>query len=265
MEFEKTTPSSRLKSMLNVDFKRLVLSPITYIMAGACLVIPILMLVMTQMMDGMVSVDPQTGMETVMKGFESAFQALSQTTEASKTMDMSITGMCNINMIYFIMAVFVCVFISSEFRSGYAKNLFTNRAKKTEYVVSKTIVCTLTCMAYVLIFFIGILIGGKIAGLPFDLMGASVMQAIMCLITKVALCMVFVPIFIVACVFAKQRTWLSIIMSLCIGMLFFTMIPIISPLDTNILNLIMSIVGGGGIAIGLGAVSNLILKKTNII
>lgn len=46
----------------------------------------------------------------------------------------------NINMLYFFVAVFVCLFVSDDFRSGYAKNLFTVRSKKSDYVISKTLV-----------------------------------------------------------------------------------------------------------------------------
>ena len=58
--------------MLKVDFRRMFTMPLLYIMVGICLIIPILILVMTTMMDGSVSVNPQTGEETVMEGvFES--------------------------------------------------------------------------------------------------------------------------------------------------------------------------------------------------
>ncbi len=40
-------------------------------------------------------------------------------------------------------AVLVCLLVSDDFRSGYAKNIFTVRAKKNDYVASKTIVCSL--------------------------------------------------------------------------------------------------------------------------
>ena len=53
---------------------------------------------------------------------------------------MSLTAMCNINMLYFLIVVLVCIFVADDFRSGYAKNLFTVRAKKTDYVISKTVV-----------------------------------------------------------------------------------------------------------------------------
>ena len=55
----------RLKTMLHVDFRRMFTQPLLWIMVGSCLVMPILILVMTTMMDGSVSVNPQTGVETV--------------------------------------------------------------------------------------------------------------------------------------------------------------------------------------------------------
>ena len=50
--FEKNHFSKRLKSMLSVDIKRLFISPFFYIMVGISLVVPVLILVMTTMMDG---------------------------------------------------------------------------------------------------------------------------------------------------------------------------------------------------------------------
>jgi hypothetical protein len=38
---------------------------------------------------------------------------------------------------FMMVCVFVCLFICEDFRSGFAKNLFTVRAQKGDYVVSK--------------------------------------------------------------------------------------------------------------------------------
>ena len=46
------------KSMLAVDFRRMFVMPLFYIMLGISFVMPILILVMTTIMDGTVSVDP---------------------------------------------------------------------------------------------------------------------------------------------------------------------------------------------------------------
>jgi len=76
---------------------------------------------------------------------------------------------------------------------------------------------------------------------------------------------IFVAIYLLASVVAKQRLWLSLILSFGIGMLFFTMIPIITPLNSTIVNLILCLVGSGIFATGIGIGSYFILKKTSLV
>ena len=66
----------RLKSMLKVDFRRMLRSRLFYILIACALLVPILMTVMMTMMDGSVSVNPQTGVETVMEGPENTWQSI---------------------------------------------------------------------------------------------------------------------------------------------------------------------------------------------
>ncbi|MBQ8394851.1 MAG: ABC transporter permease [Clostridia bacterium] len=253
----------RVKSMLTVDFRRLLTRPFFYLTVGACVVIPILILVMTTMMDGTVSVDPQTGKETVMEGFDNVWQILGSVSGAA--MDMSLTGMCNINMAYFFIAVLVCVFVADDFRSGYAKNLFTVRAKKGDYVLSKTVIGVFGSGCMLIAFFVGGMLGGAFSGLPFALDGVSVMNVVCCMLAKLALVGVFVPIYVLMSVIAKQRSWLSLILSFGAGMLLFTMAPIITPLNATFVNVILCVVGGVLFSVGLGVVSNLVLRKTSLV
>ncbi len=99
---------------------------------------------MTAMMDGSVSVDPQKGKETVIEGFDNVWQIFGAVSDmdANAGGGYDIISMCNINMLYFSIAALVCIFVAEDFRSGYAKNLFTVRTKKTDYVASKTLVLT---------------------------------------------------------------------------------------------------------------------------
>jgi ABC-type transport system involved in multi-copper enzyme maturation permease subunit len=180
-------------------------------------------------------------------------------------MDMSLTSMCNINMLYFIISVLVCIFISEDFRSGYCKNLFTVRAKKTDYVFSKTLICIIGSACMILAFVIGSLLGGKIAGLPFEMIGFNITELILCIVTKLLLVSVFVPIYVIMSVAAKQKAWLSILLSFGVGMFLFMMIPMMSPLNASLLHVILCIAGGVMFSVGLGAVSNLVLKKTSLI
>lgn len=265
MNFEHQSFGKRLTTMLKVDFRRMFTMNLLYIMVGTCLVMPILILVMTTMMDGSVSVDPQTGVETVIEGFENTWQIIGTVSTAGGTMSMDMTAMCNINLLYFIVAVLVCVFVSQDFGSGYAKNLFTVRARKTDYVISKTIVCFVGGALMVLAFFAGSLIGGAVAGLPFGMDGFDMNNIVMCVLAKLLLMAVFVGLYLMWSVIAKQKLWLSLVGSLCTGMFLFMMIPMLTPLDAGTLHVAGCLAGGILFATGLGAVSNAILKKTSLV
>lgn len=257
---------SRLKSMLALDLKRMFCSPLYYIMLGISLVMPILILVMTTMMAGSVTTDPSTGATTTIEGFKNVWQIIgSASGDKSAMTSMDITSMCNINMMFFVIAIFVCIFVGADFTSGYCKNLFTVRAKRDDYIVSKTIVCFIAGASMLIAFFIGAMIGGGVAGLSFAIEGAGAGNVIMCMISKIFLVMLFVAIYLLACVVAKHRLWLSIILSLGIGMLFFMTIPLISPLNSGIINVVLCVFGSGIFATGIGVGSYFILKKTSIL
>ena len=263
--FEKNRFSKRLKTMLSVDFRRMFTMPFFYIMVGISLVIPVLVLVMTTMMDGSVSVNPQTGEETVIEAFDSAWQAIGSISGEGGMPDMSLTGMCNINMIYFLISVLVCCFVADDFRVGYAKNLFTVRAGKSDYVISKTLVCFVGGAGMILAFFAGTVLGGAIAGLPFDLGIATAGSLVMCLFAKLFLVAVFVALYLLASVIAKQKLWLSILLSLMVGMFLFTMIPMLTPLTSTIMNVVLCLAGGVLFGLGLGAIGGLVLNKRDLI
>lgn len=254
---------NRVRTMLRVDFRRMFVSRLTYIMLGIALVCPVLIIVMTTMMDGTVSVNPQTKEETVIEGFKSVWQAISAPSNAGMSMDL--TGMCNMNLMYFAAGVLGCLFVSEDFRSGYAKNIFTPSAKKGDYIISKTVVCTVVGIMMLVYWLAGSIIGGVVSNLSFDTMGATSFQITMCLLSKVALMLVFVPIFLCIAVAAKSKAWLSITASLGGGMLLFMMIPMMTPLDASVMNVVLCLAGGAMFSVGLGAVGNLILKKTSLV
>lgn len=254
--FEKQNFAQRLKSMLKVDFKRVFTTPLLYIIAGVSLALPILILVMTTMTGG------EEGAEAA-AAFTNTWQSLGAV--SGSPMGMDLTGMCNINMLYFLVAVFVCVFVAEDFRSGYAKNLFAVRAKKVDYVISKTLVTFVGAVIAFAAYFIGAVIGGGIAGLSFDTAGFGAGGIAACFISKIFMTAIFVSISLLLGTVAKQKLWLSILGSFAAGMLLFTMIPMIAPLDSDFLNVIMCFAGGALFAAGLGAVSTVILNKTNLV
>ena len=265
VSFEKFSFGKRMKSMLRVDFKRMFKSRTFYIIIACALLMPVLMTVMMAMMDGSVSVDPQTGVESVMQGPENTWQNIGTLPGGEAMGGGDVFMMCNINMAFMGVAAFICLFISDDFRSGYAKNLFTVRAKKSDYVISKTL-AGFVCGAMMLVaYLIGAMLGGAISGLSFDLHGLNVGNLVSCMLAKVFLMLVFVSIFTLISVAAKQKAWLSICGSLGGGMLLFMMVSMITPLNATLGNVLICAVGGVLFAVGLGAISNVVLKKTSLV
>ena len=244
---------NRLNSMIKVDERRMFTTSTFYILCGVALAMPILILVMTSMVGG------DAG------AFANVWQIIGSEGGAGGMMAMDMTAMCNINLIFFMAGVFVCSFVAEDFKSGYARNLFTVRAKKGNYVASKTIVCFIACALFLVAFFIGAVIGGAMAGLPFTLGAAGVLGLVMCMLAKIFLMAVFVAIAVLVSVFGRQRSWLSILLFLFAGMLLFMMIPMMTPLDAGIMNVAMCLMGGAIFALALGSISNLVLKKADLV
>ena len=255
----------RLTSMLKVDLRRMFTMPLYYIIVGISLVIPVLILVMTSMMAGTETVDPVTGAVTIMEGFTNVWQAIGSASSANAGMSMDLVSMCNINMMFFGLAVLVCLNISEDFRSGYSKNLFTVRSDKKDYVISKTITGFIGGASMLIFYFIGSMLGGAISSLSFELVDVNLVNIFMCMLSKIFLVLVFVSIAIVMSVASKQRAWLSMILSFGASMLLFTMIPMITPLDSNITNVMLCLIGGILFSVGIGAISNTVLKKTSLV
>lgn len=265
LKFEANSFGKRAKSMLKVDFRRMFKSKLFYILIVSSLIIPILMTVMMSMMDGTVSVNPQTGEETIMQGPENTWQNIGTLPGGEAMGGMDVFAMCNINMMFMIVAVFICLFISDDFRSGYAKNLFTVRAKKGEYVISKTL-AGFVCGAFLLIaYFVGAMLGGAVSGLSFELGSLRGLNIVMCMLSKIFLMPVFISIFVLISVAAKQKAWLALCGSFGGGMLLFMMVSMITPLNSTIINVILCLAGGVLFASALGVISNTVLRKTSLV
>lgn len=247
--------------MLAVDLRRMFTSRYFYVLLGVALVIPVLILVMTTMMDSGVSVDPSTGAETAAEAFENVWQAIGTLPGAATGGGMSMTSMCNINLVYFLAAILVGIFVCDDFRSGYCKNLFAVRSKKAGYVASKTIASFVGGGLMLICFFIGVIIGGAISGLPFEMSGFNIGNLILCMISKILLMAVFAGIYVLTGVIGKQRLWLAVLLSLGVGMFLFNIIPTVTPLDATFMNVILCLVGG----VLLGVVSRAVLDHFDIL
>ena len=114
-------------------------------------------------------------------------------------------------------------------------------------------------------FFIGAVVGGGVAGLPFTLGVAGVFGLVMCMIAKIFLMSVFVAIAVLVSSVGKNKSWLSILLFAFAGMLLFMMIPMMTPLDAGIMNVMMCLVGGAVFAAGMGVLSNMALSKRDLV
>ena len=281
IKFEKSRFASRMKTMLRVDFLRMFKSRTFYIILATALLVPVVMTVMLVMMDGQESTNPQTGEITIMEGPEYVWESFGTlpTTDpapapeqpegdamAAMGGEMDVLAMCNINLVFMGVSVFICLFISDDFRSGYAKNLFTVRAKKGDYIISKTL-AGFVCGALMLILYtVGALVSGLAMGLGFDLVGGlTVGNLVFCIVAKIMLMLVFVAIFTALAVLCKQRSWLSICLSVGGGMILFMMIPMITPLTATVMHAGICLVAGVLAAIVLGLFGKLILQKTSLV
>lgn len=260
---------NNLSTMVKTDLRRAGRSRLFYILVACALLIPVVMVVMMSMMDGTVTVDPQTGAESVMEGPENTWQSIgtlpSPDGSAAPMGGMDVMAMCNINMMFMAVAVFICLFISEDFRSGYAKNLFTLRAKKGAYVVSKTLMGFLCGLCLLAAYFVGALLGGAISGLSFDLHGLNAGNLVMCMVAKAFLMLVFVAIDVLVSVAAKQKAWLCLCGSLGAGMLLFMTVSMVTPLNATVLHAGLCLAGGVLFALGLGACSKVVLNKTALV
>ncbi len=279
-KFEKNTFGKRMGSMLRVDSRRMFMTPLFYIMLSIAIVVPILIIVMTTLMEGSPVVDSQTqlpvfdadGNPVLMEGFKNVWQMIgtvstSGNTEASASAagGMDLVSMCNINLLYFGVAVLICLFVSADFRSGYSKNLFTVRAKKSDYIMSKTIVGFAASAMLLIAFFAGTVLAGAVMGVPFTMDGFNATNLVMCMLSKIFLMAAFVAIYVMASVIAKQKTWLCMVIAFGVAMLLFSMIPMVTPLDASLLNVLLTLVGGGLFSLGFGVASKTILQKSDIL
>ena len=248
LQFEQPSFFKRLRGMLGVDFYRLFHPPMFYIFLVIAALIPAL--VSMGSFSG-------TGQEA-----GNAWNIIASNSPLYVVNDIG--EYANMNMVFIFGGIMVSIFIGHDYRSGYAKNLFTVRAKRTDYVISKSLVGFIGGAGMLVCYFIGAMIGGAIAGLSFDA-GVSAGRIVACLFSKLFLMAVYAAIYLLLAVVAKQRLWMSIVGSLAVGALLFMMIPMMTPLNAGILNVILCLAGGAIFGAGLGAVSNFILKKTSLV
>ena len=113
--------------MIKIDFYRLFHTPVFYIMVLVAALIPALVLAMV----GANEAEEQSFTNTwqVIEGYSGNTAGL-----------MDFANMANINMLFIFAALMLSIFIAHDYSSGFVKNIFTVHAKKSDYVVSKSLI-----------------------------------------------------------------------------------------------------------------------------
>lgn len=235
--------------MFAVDVRRMLTGKLFYIMIAGSFVLPILVIVMTTMAGGG-------------DMFTSAWQAIGSTDGG---MSMDLTTMCNINMIYFLAAVFACLFTADDFRSGACKNIFAVREKKTDYVFSKIAVSFITGSLMLLAYFAGAMLAGRFVGLSFAMESFTVWNLLLCMISKLLLMAIFAAIYVLMGTVAKRRSWMSLLLSFMVGMFMFMVIPMMTPLTAGMINMVMCLAGAVIFTAALGKAAGTVLQQTDIL
>ena len=130
---------------------------------------------------------------------------------------------------------------------------------KQAVAAALSIVVMLAC------FFAGAMVGGAISGLPFGMEGFHVGNLVFCMISKVLLMAVFASIYVLMGVIGKQRLWLTILLSLGVGMFLFNIIPMVTPLTATMMNVHHCLAGGVLLGDGLGFGSKAVLDRFDIL
>lgn len=247
------------QTTIKFDFIKTFTTPTVYIFFAACLVLPVLILVMTTALG--------SGEKAGDFTFTNVWQAIGSAPNAEAASAMDVTSMCNINLLYFLSAIFVCIMIGEDFKSGYAKNLFAVRPKKLGYIISKIAVGFTASAVMLALYLVGAAVGGKIAGLSFSAaqIGASAGGIALCMLCKIFISLIFTSIAAVISTFGRQRLWISVLGSLAACALLFAVIPVMSPLNSGAVNALMCAAGGVLIAVGCAALGSFTLNKFSLV
>ena len=167
--FETPTLSQRMKSMLGVDFYRLFHTPMFYIFLAIAAIIPAMVSSMG-MMEG-----PDGTANAAL--FTNAWNIVAADSPLYVVHDIG--EYANMNMVFIFGGIMVSIFIGHDYRSGYVKQLFTTHAKKSDYMISKSLVCTFAMACMCGTYLLGGLAGGLFAGLDFHVNFFSLLIAIL--------------------------------------------------------------------------------------
>ena len=164
LRFDNPSFSRRLGGMLGVDFYRLFHTPLFPIFLGIAAIIPALIL-------GTGGAD----------GTDALFTNTWHMIAAPEPLYMVhvIGEYANMNMVFIFGGIMVSIFIGNDYRSGYAKQLFTTHAKKQDYMMSKTLTCAFAMACMCITYLIGTIAAGVLVGADMTVNAGSLLCAIL--------------------------------------------------------------------------------------
>lgn len=251
MSKPKSKTINRLTPMLKLDFYRLFKSPLFYVMVGIAALIPALVLGMTAIPD------PETG--EIIATFKNTWQLI------SFKGGQGISGMgdfATIDMLFIFAGLMMAIFVARDYSSGFVRNIFTVHSKKQDYAISKTAVGVFSGICMIISYFIATVVMGAIMGKSFDV---NVSGLIFCLLSKAVMMLIFCSLFLAVAIFFKEKLWLTIIATFLVGMMLYPAAIFAANLDATFITFIMSIVGSLLFGFAFYCVSNLFLKRRDLV
>lgn len=262
--------TTRVRSLLKLDFYRLFHTPLFYIMLLIAAIIPAMVLGMSGIEPAAVpSVSAVPGVEV-----GNAIQASAPAIEFTNTWQLiestggsavaenplDFGGFANINMVFIFAGLLMAIFVAHDYSSGFVKSIFSVHAKKVDYVISKSAIGMFSGAGMIITYFIGTVIAGLITGKAFDV---NVGGLVMCLLSKMLLMGVFCSLFLGVAVFFRDKLWLTIVFTFLFGMMLYPAASV-ATLSATVGTVLISLVAGVAGAIAIGSVSRLILSRRDL-
>lgn len=165
LTFESPSFYERLKSMLGVDFYRLFHTPMFYIFLAVAAIIPAMILSMTSTAEG---AQPLYTNTWNIVAADTPLYVVNQ-----------IGDYANMNMVFIFGGIMVSIFIGHDYKSGYVKQLFTTHAKKSDYMMSKSLTCAFAMASMCVTYLMGGTMAGIISGTSMSVNAGSLLLAIL--------------------------------------------------------------------------------------
>ena len=243
--------SKRIKSMLRLDFYRLFRSPLFYSMLAIAAIIPAMVLAMGGLENPNIP-------DSVAFVVENAWELIS--TKGSAFAVNGFAGFATIDMVFIFAGILMAIFVARDYSSGFIKNIFTVHSKKEDYAISKTAIGVFSGICMIGTYFLGTVIAGLAASKSFDV---NVGGLLLCLLSKMAMMVVFCSLYLAIAVFFKDKLWMTIVATMLLGMMFYP-VAIFANLNSTFLTLIMSVAGSAMLGVAFFYVTRLFLNKRDL-